>query len=151
MKTIAEKLQIIADNISAIKQSIRNKGGDVSGDITTWSSAINNIESSSENINNVYVSTNNTYKMDPTSKNVDVFCSFEKPLDFDGIIQLTYISDMTVMTVKTDQVHVNDTEYTFKDIIMSETFMHLASVLLIPFDSAQGRKATDFVFKYNYL
>lgn len=44
MTTIAENLQIIADSTAAIKQAIIDKGGDVSGDITTWASAISGIE-----------------------------------------------------------------------------------------------------------
>ena len=46
MATIAENLQIIKDSTDAIKQAIIDKGGIISGDITTWASAINSIESS---------------------------------------------------------------------------------------------------------
>lgn len=44
MATIAENLQIIKDSTDAIKQAIADKGGDVSGDITTWASAISGIQ-----------------------------------------------------------------------------------------------------------
>ena len=44
MATIAENLQIIADSTRAIKQAITDKGGDASGDITTWAEAISGIE-----------------------------------------------------------------------------------------------------------
>ena len=43
MSTIQENLQILADSTAAIKQAIIDKGGDVTGDITTWASAINGI------------------------------------------------------------------------------------------------------------
>lgn len=43
MNTIAEKLQIIADSTSAIKQAIIDKGGEVTGDITTYASAIDSL------------------------------------------------------------------------------------------------------------
>ena len=43
MATIQENLQIIADSTSAIKQAIIDKGGDASGDITTWADAIGGI------------------------------------------------------------------------------------------------------------
>lgn len=44
MATISENLQIIKDSTDAIKQAIIDKGGTVSGDITTWANAISNIE-----------------------------------------------------------------------------------------------------------
>ena len=43
MATISENLQIIADSTAAIKQAIIDKGGEISGDITTWADAINGI------------------------------------------------------------------------------------------------------------
>lgn len=43
MATISENLQTIANSTAAIKQAIIDKGGDVSGDITTWASAISGI------------------------------------------------------------------------------------------------------------
>ena len=43
MATIAENLQTIKDSTDAIKQAIIDKGGTVSGDITTWASAISGI------------------------------------------------------------------------------------------------------------
>lgn len=43
MATISENLQIIADSTAAIKQAIINKGGDVTGDITTWADAISGL------------------------------------------------------------------------------------------------------------
>lgn len=43
MATISENLQIIKDSTDAIKQAIIDKGGAISGDITTWASAISDI------------------------------------------------------------------------------------------------------------
>lgn len=43
MATIQENLQTIADSTSAIKQAIIDKGGEITGDITTWAEAINGI------------------------------------------------------------------------------------------------------------
>ena len=44
MSTIAENLQTIKNSTDAIKQAIIDKGGTISGDITTWADAINGIE-----------------------------------------------------------------------------------------------------------
>ena len=46
MATISENLQIIKDSTNAIKQAIIDKGGNVSGDITTWADAISEISGS---------------------------------------------------------------------------------------------------------
>jgi hypothetical protein len=43
MATIAENLQTIKNSVKDIKQAITNKGGSISGDITTWASAIDGI------------------------------------------------------------------------------------------------------------
>lgn len=51
MSTIAENLQTIKDSTDAIKQAIIDKGGTISGDITTWASVIDSLpneESSTE-------------------------------------------------------------------------------------------------------
>lgn len=44
MSTISENLQIIKDSIDAIKQAIINKGGEITGDITTWANTIKTIQ-----------------------------------------------------------------------------------------------------------
>ena len=44
MATISENLQILKNSTDAIKQAIIDKGGTIEGDITTWASAINGIE-----------------------------------------------------------------------------------------------------------
>ena len=44
MSTISENLQIIKGSTDAIKQAIIDKGGTISGDITTWADAISGIE-----------------------------------------------------------------------------------------------------------
>ena len=44
MATISENLQTIKSSMSAIKQAISDKGGDVTGDISTWANTISNIE-----------------------------------------------------------------------------------------------------------
>lgn len=43
MEIIAENLQIIKNSIDSIKQAIIDKGGEISGDITTWADAIDRI------------------------------------------------------------------------------------------------------------
>jgi hypothetical protein len=43
MATISENLQILKDSTDAIKQAIIDKGGTISGDITTWADAIGGI------------------------------------------------------------------------------------------------------------
>ena len=47
MATISENLQILKDSTDAIKQAIINKGGTISGNITTWADAINGISGGS--------------------------------------------------------------------------------------------------------
>lgn len=58
MATISENLQTIKNSIAAIKQSIVNKGGSVSGDISTWANSIENI-SNSEECSNIFTFTIN--------------------------------------------------------------------------------------------
>lgn len=43
MNTIEEKLQIIAESTSAIKNAIIEKGGAISGNLTTYADSINNL------------------------------------------------------------------------------------------------------------
>lgn len=43
MATISENLQTIKNSTDAIKQAIIDKGGEISGDITTWADAISGI------------------------------------------------------------------------------------------------------------
>ena len=92
MATIAENLQTIADSTNAIKQAIIDKGGNITGDITTWASAINGISGGSggeegggtdsdSEINNVYISLTSTYIAAPGAEEYTIFCSLEKPLD----------------------------------------------------------------------
>ena len=45
MATISENLQIIKNSTDAIKQAIIDKGGEISGNITTWADAISAIKS----------------------------------------------------------------------------------------------------------
>ena len=46
MRTVAENLEILYNSVQNIKQAITEKGGDVSGDITTWGNVISSIGSS---------------------------------------------------------------------------------------------------------
>ena len=55
MATISENLQIIADSTAAIKQAIIDKGGDVSGDITTWASAISGLSGGSGESSSLFI------------------------------------------------------------------------------------------------
>lgn len=48
MSTISENLQIIKNSTLAMKQAIIDKGGIISGDITTWANAISEISSGRE-------------------------------------------------------------------------------------------------------
>ena len=57
MSTIQENLQTITDSTAAIKQAIIDKGGDVSGDITTWASAISGISGGGSSSEEEYVFT----------------------------------------------------------------------------------------------
>jgi hypothetical protein len=57
MATISENLQTIKSSIDAIKQAIIDKGGTVSGDITTWASAISGISGGGSSSEEEYVFT----------------------------------------------------------------------------------------------
>lgn len=57
MATISENLQIIADSTAAIKQAIIDKGGEITGDITTWASAISGISGGGSSSEEEYVFT----------------------------------------------------------------------------------------------
>ena len=48
MATISENLQILKDSTDAIKQAIIDKGGTISGDITTWADAISGLSGGGE-------------------------------------------------------------------------------------------------------
>ena len=93
MSTIQENLQTIANSTAAIKQAIIDKGGEITGDITTWASAINGISGGgnagegNENhskINTVYVGkkpvSTGVPKL-PGATYVAAHCFFQKPLD----------------------------------------------------------------------
>lgn len=62
MATIEENLQTLKDSTDAIKQAIIDKGGDVSGDITTWAGAINEIENNSGTSEPQYIFTGDINK-----------------------------------------------------------------------------------------
>ena len=67
MATIAENLQTIKDSTDAIKQAIIDKGGTISGDITTWADAINGISEGSGELDLIkfYFETASTSKICP--------------------------------------------------------------------------------------
>lgn len=76
MSTISENLQTIKNSTDAIKQAIIDKGGTISGDITTWADAISGIEAGGgESIpNNVVLSDT------PNEDNAKIFRFFENLL-----------------------------------------------------------------------
>ena len=55
MSTIQENLQTIADSTSAIKKAIIDKGGEITGDISTWAEAINSISGGGSSSEEEYV------------------------------------------------------------------------------------------------
>ena len=66
MATIAENLQTIKDSTEAIKQAIIDKGGTISGDITTWADAISGISGGGGAVASASVSDVNFYDYDGT-------------------------------------------------------------------------------------
>ena len=64
MSTIQENLQTIADSTAAIKQAIIDKGGEITGDITTWAEAIKNLSTSPIVTTINFTLASNTYKAD---------------------------------------------------------------------------------------
>ena len=69
MATISENLQIIADSTAAIKQAIIDKGGDATGDITTWANAISGLSGGSEGGSTEEISFVGTMSSQATSVN----------------------------------------------------------------------------------
>jgi hypothetical protein len=87
MATISENLQTIKNSTDAIKQAIIDKGGEISGDITTWASAIGGISGgggSSEEIifrgtlttNMTKIIISGTLDSKPQHDSSLVFCAF---------------------------------------------------------------------------
>lgn len=71
MNTIAEKLQVIADSTSAIKQAIIDKGGEVLGGISTYANSIDKLNiQDTEFIFNVTISHGNQGNLNLTG-NID--------------------------------------------------------------------------------
>lgn len=79
MATISENLQIIADSTAAIKQAIIDKGGDVTGDISTWAEAISGLSGgssgSSEEKNNpkFVINTGSNISQDIIDNNISLY------------------------------------------------------------------------------
>ena len=150
MSTISENLQTIKSSTDAIKQAIIDKGGTISGDITTWASAISGISgggsegSTGEIINNVYISVIESYLVAPPSTDsVDVFCSFEYPVDFNGNIVMSYYNGDTTVIVS-EVINEGDSEHTFSNISL---YQNRISLCLLPLFNSE----TSYVFKYNYI
>lgn len=152
MATIAENLQILKDSTDDIRQAILNKGGEITGDITTWAEAIEGISGGNDEnieINNVYVSIMTNYVLAPGSTEVNVFCSLEKPLDTS---MLAYIvsSDGEQTQIKSYLVMEGSTEFEFTSVIANEYNLNTSvSVMLSNFYGL--RQSTKYIFKYNYL
>lgn len=89
MATISENLQTIKNSVGAIKQAISDKGGDVSGDISTWAGAISSIQSGgggSEESEYIFEGTITRGMM-----GVTVTGSFTKPINVD-IYRMSYLA-----------------------------------------------------------
>ena len=71
MATISENLQILKDSTDAIKQAIINKGGDITGDITTWADAISGLNGEGSGNDTEEISFVGTMSQQVTSINLD--------------------------------------------------------------------------------
>ena len=153
MATIAENLQTIKNSTDAIKQAIIDKGGTISGDITTWANAISGISGGGNNadveINNVYISTISNYISTPGAITISVFCTLEKPLDVTMRAEaVSTDGDMTFS--KYIFVYAGATEFEFNSVSVNERSLNDDfSVILSNFYG--GRANTKYTFKYNYL
>ena len=153
MATISENLQTIADSTSAIKQAIIDKGGDITGDITTWASAIEGISggggNSEENINNVYVSLSSSYAniSPPGSAKKTIFISFEKPVDTKVGV---YIQSHDGANFNSNSLKINagESEGSVEvDLDYSLTF----AVSIIPCYYMGDIIISSYLYKINYL
>ena len=107
MATISENLQTIKSSMGAIKQAISDRGGDVSGDISTWAGAIGAI---SENDSDEKI----TFTGTVTRENLTLHISgiLNKTFDMTKcIVILTYSDAMVVkytsLDVETSSVEIS--------------------------------------------
>lgn len=71
MATISENLQIIKNSTDAIKQAIIDKGGDVSGDISTWASAISGLSGGGGSLSDEEITFTGTCSYTSTTVTID--------------------------------------------------------------------------------
>ena len=157
MATISENLQTIADSTAAIKQAIIDKGGEISGDITTWADAINGIsggegsEDSDFEINNVYISLTSTYISAPGAADYTIFCTLEKPLDISMYYFLvSYAGDGVVSRYNFLSSGITEFECTVTLNPLSSTNIERDFAITLC-SSPHYNNRTKYTFKYNYL
>ena len=147
MATVAENLQTIADSTAAIKQAIIDKGGDITGDITTWAEAINGITSGGGDldieVNNVYISMSSSYAAVPGTSSISVFCVLEKPLDVPIYAVYAYDTGDT-MSSGYKPFNAGTSEFTIHGLTVNGSRVRLA------FADFWGT-TTKYLFKYNYI
>lgn len=154
MSTISENLQIIADSTAAIKQAIIDKGGDITGDITTWADAIRGLsgegnENTEVEINNVYVSIISNYATTLGGITVNVFCSLEKALDV-SMRAYVFSNDGDQAQKQYITVNAGATEFEFTSVAANEE--NLSTNVAVVLSNFYGERVnTKYTFKYNYL
>lgn len=105
MNTIAEKLQVIADSTSAIKQAIIDKGGTIEGDITTWADAIQGIESSGTQ---EAIPTNIVYSETANADNAKIY-NFLMNLSLNGVeFSKSHSSNSCALSIDVDGISIRD-------------------------------------------
>ena len=75
MATISENLQIIADSTAAIKQAIIDKGGEITGDITTWADAISGISGGGSSVGEEEITFTGDFDSEPGGISINGYIS----------------------------------------------------------------------------
>lgn len=102
MATIAENLQIIKDSTDAIKQAIIDKGGNVSGDITTWASAISGISGGGSSSNKIFSGSGEINML-----NYDISGSLDSPFDENGYVVAVGLYGNSILASKSSLMIAN--------------------------------------------
>lgn len=106
MATIAQNLQKIKTSTSNIKQSIINKGGEISGDISTWATAIDNLPSGGGGEELIF---EGTYYKD--FMGVGINGQMTTPAPFAGRLYIIYFNGSTISLHMTSDFMEGDTIY----------------------------------------
>lgn len=129
MATISENLQTIKSSTDAIKQAIINKGGTISGDITTWADAISGISGGAYSEIN-HGTSDTTFELTPNTFHVwDEVTSLNLTLSAEtsGVAN-EYIFQFTSGSTPTTLTLPNDIKFS-EDLVIEANKIYQISIL----------------------